>query len=437
MGWLGCGEKERARDKGGWGAYLIEHDPPQLGQPSIIAPKPRRGRIRRLGEEQCGKCTDNEDAEPQSSTRGRPNTLPNRNSQNVSKEIAAVEDEVAVLPDLAADVLVAVDGGSRRDLPPNDKEETEVVDIGIDGVEEVVAEFGAEHKGDKKRDDGHDGDNDGTRELLAPIGVADHGDDCLEQCKGGGHAEQEQGEEEADGPEVCSGHGGKGFRVGEEADGERAECHLGWFEVEEPHDAEDGECNKNFVHAVGDGDDEGVLNGVGVFLIVGGERGEVAHADADAEEDLAAGGLPDIATAELFTVPFPVEFDAAAGVGKGGPTTDQDESHDDGKSHSEVDDAASETNTSEYAEPDDEPSEEAPRYSLWDHAAFRIGDHAAVWYDSLAVGNDGAHEVFLSSTCPWHRAGERIAEEGHDPSEDGNVVGDDYVSEEVVNFCDG
>ncbi|QSS66879.1 hypothetical protein I7I51_03091 [Histoplasma capsulatum] len=362
------------------------------------------------------------------------------NAENNGDDVADVVDEEGDSADLADDFLVAVEGGDGDALGEGHEEEREVVEPGVDGVEEVETEASAVEERQEEGDGDDDGADEGTRDLFAPVGVADERDHRLDKGVGRAEADQHDGEEEHDAPEGGRRHLGDGQRVGQEADGEGPELVTRFrLQAEEADNAEDGEGTDDLVGRVGAGNDDGVLDGIGESGIVGGESSEVAEAHASGEENLTGGGLPDLPGGQLPAVPVGhVHLDALDGIGERDAAAEEDEDHHDGQAHGEVDDAAGEADALEHAEVDDEPDEGGPADGLADEAGARV---AGVLEDGLAVvrvlagnggdvGDDVLHVELLAPVGPGLRGVEGVAEVDHDPGEDGDVVGAHHVAGE-------
>merc|ERR1712054_372163 len=325
-----------------------------------------------------------------------------------------VEGELA---DLVADVGLAVEDGHGDNLGPDDEEECDVVDPGVDGVEEVVAKLGAVDEGDEEGDEDDGGGRLPALDVVAEQTLVEDGDEGLDEGDGGADAEQGNGEEPDDGEEVGPGHLAGGEGVGEEADGKGADGGLiGRVVGVEPEEAD--EAGDVLKHGVAERDDERVLHNVGEARAVGRVGGEVAKTDTDGEEDLTAGGLPDLAAAELLAVPLgKVVADTDDGVVKRGGATEQDDEHDNGQTHGEVDGAARERDALEHAEPDAEPDKGGPADRLADHAAarvFSVADDVAggvdLAGDGVLVGDDVHHVKVVAASVPGQRALEGGAE---------------------------
>lgn len=121
------------------------------------------------------------------------------------------------------------------------------------------------------------------------------------------------------------------------------------------------------------GDDgDRVNDSVAVLSIVRGVGGEVSETDASGEEDLTTRSLPDLTVGKLGASPrSPEVFDAFARVIEGKRSTDEDDGYDNRKAHGPVNNSASETDTSEDADPDEEPGEAHPTGRLSEHCCAR------------------------------------------------------------------
>merc|ERR1712000_766887 len=233
---------------------------------------------------------------------------------------------------------------------------------------------------------------------------------------------------------VDDGHLREGERVDQEADGEGAQrlAVVDGVQVDE-----DDEAGDDLKGGVAEGDDEGVLDGIGEARAVRRVGGEVTETHTDGEEDLTAGGLPDLTAAQLLAVPLgKVVGDAASRVLERGGAAEQDDEHDNGQTHSEVDGAARDADAAEHAQPDAEPDEDGPADRLANHAGglvARVLDDAVAVHDGgdgLGVLDDILHVELIATAVPREGAVERAAEVAHDPGQGGHVVADDHVAGE-------
>lgn len=420
-------------------SYRVEGEPPELAEDGVAAPEPRSDGGGSPGEENADDGTDDEDAKTSTSTGCGTDGLADNDAHKHCRDIDDRVQDPRNLANLADNINVAVGSRYHDDLAPDDQQEGDVVDPGVDGVEVPEAKLGAVDEREQQGDDGDDGCGDPAGDAVTDDALVDDGDERLDQGDGRADTEQRNGQEPNDGEEVGAGHLREGERVGQEADGEGAQrlAVVDGVQVEEADDAEDDEAGDDLKGGVAEGDDEGVLDGIGEARAVRRVGGEVTETHTDGEEDLTAGGLPDLTAAQLLAVPLgKVVGDAASRVLERGGAAEQDDEHDNGQTHSEVDGAARDADAAEHAQPDAEPDEDGPADRLADHAGglvARVLDDAVAVHDGgdgLGVLDDILHVELIATAVPREGAVERAAEVVHDPGQDGHVVADDHVAGE-------
>lgn len=328
------------------------------------------------------------------------------------------------------DVSVAVQRGDDDALAPHDEDERQVVDPGVDGVEQVEAELGAVDEREEERDDDHGGGDDDSRHAVAEGRVAEQRNHGLGQGERGAEAQNRQRQEEQHRPHIRAWHLSQRKRIRQEADGKRGQARaVFWTKAQEANDAKHGKASQHLVERIAQADDDGVLHGIGEFTVIRRVGGKVAEADADGEEDLSAGRLPDLAVAQLLAVPFgKVHPDAVDGIRQRQSAAHEHEHHDDGQPHGEVDGAAGDAHALEQAQVHGEPHKGAPAHSLADEARAGVAgvlDDGAAAGDAghgIRVGHHVLHVEVLAAARPRQRALERAAEVVHDEAQDRHVV---------------
>lgn len=411
-----------------WTTYRVEGVVPKAAKKGVLAPEGRSLDGGNLANEGRGNGRDDEDAESNTSTGRGVDEVSDEQASNVGSNVAAVVEEVADQADLVDGVPPAVEGGGEEGLAPDGEEEGEIVDEHVDGIEQVETNVGAVEEADEVATDGGGGSNDPAGDTLTPVSVADHSDQHLEEGEDTGQTKNDEGEEEDSGEEVGARHLGKRTRVVEEARAEGGQA-TGDLEAEakvsdDTHDSKGGD---DLNGGVGEGDDEGVLDGVGVLGGVRGVRGEVAETDTDGEEHLTEGILPDARTLERLGAPHAeVELETVGGVGERQGADSEDKDHDEGQGHGDVDDTAGEADTLEHAAPGDTPDHQTPEGSLANqlHGAVRL--HGPV----VTLGEDGLDDLVEEEVggvlvLPREGADERLAEVVQGVRQDGNVVAAD------------
>ena len=136
-----------------------------------------------------------------------------------------------------------------------------------------------------------------------------------------------------------------------------------------------------------------------------------------------------------------VHIDTPFGVLERGAAADEDDDHDDWKTHGDIYDATGQADAAEHAQPDDEPDKGTPADGLPDEAfpgVTGVGQDRAVWgkgaIDGFDVGEDTIVVKGLAIGFPGERALERVAEVVHDPAEDWHVVAsNDIAGEDGAN----
>lgn len=401
--------------------YRVKGIVPKGAQQFVLAEEAWGRGIGGTGKNAGENSTDDVKTEADTSTILSTSALGNDNAKDLSTKVAEVVQRPGQSTNLSLDVLVTVNDGSSNALSPHNEDEGHVVSPTIDAGQEIITKLGAVRQGEEEGHNDASGDDNGAVPL--GLGIHDEGDDGVEHRKGGGVAECHKGEEEHDGPEVGGGHGDNSFGEGEEADSEAADAvfRIG-IHAEETHDAKDSEGGNVLEHDVAGDDEERVDDGVGVFLVVTGVRGEIAEANAGGKEYLTAGRLPNGPLSQLATSPGgPHKLNAPSSVLKRTGTADEDNGDDDGQAHGEVDDTAGQTGALEDGNEDEEPGEDGP--------ADRFGEklHAVVLEPKvslagLGVEGDDLVVVFGGLTGPRQGALEGAAEVDHDPGEVGNEV---------------
>ena len=403
-------------------------------QEGVLAPEARGRDGGSLADKDGGNNRDDEDGETDTGADARADEVTDDEAKELGEDKASVVDRVADTANLVDGVPPAVQGVDEHALGPNGVEKGNVVDESVNSVEEHEADLAGVEHGDEERGNGDNSDNGGARDLLAPVRVDNHGDHDLEEGKDAGEAKEPQRDEEEGREEVGSGHLGQSGRVGVESGAEGGQAiRLGGVHAEVAHDTHDGQGRDDLNGRVAEGNDEGVLDGVGVFGGVRGVGHKVAETNTDGEEHLTESILPDTGALEGLGAPGTnIEGKAVRCVGQGQRADSQDEDENQGKGHGDVDDATSETNTLEHAHPIDEPGEKYPGDGLANDARAGVRDHlrlrVANWrrvLDDLVV-----EEVGRLHVRPGQWAGEGVAEVDHGPGENGHVVADDAVAVE-------
>ena len=132
--------------------------------------------------------------------------MANADTQNLTPDQTTVVGSEGWQADLADDVFGPVYEGGALALEPHNEEERQVIDPGVDGVEEIEAKFCAEWERDEVRNDGADRRNSPSWVLLAERCVVHRRHEDIEQGKGRRQTEEEEGEEEQHRPKVSAWH---------------------------------------------------------------------------------------------------------------------------------------------------------------------------------------------------------------------------------------
>lgn len=95
-------------EKGQWGTYGVEAEPPSLVQKGIVAPESRCAVIRALREHERSDDADEVESEAGPSTAARRDGMRDGEADDLGQDIATVVDEERGPADLADHVLVAI-----------------------------------------------------------------------------------------------------------------------------------------------------------------------------------------------------------------------------------------------------------------------------------------------------------------------------------------
>lgn len=222
--------------------------------------------------------------------------MANNTPKQLTADVANIEEEISWPAKKTNDILVPIDGCGSNTLAPDHKYQGHIVDPRVLCIEEVVAELCTENQGNQE------GYYHAYRRDVNPIPIPreltihDHSDECVLQSEGRAKAKDHDGEEEKERPELRTGHFGDTSGVRQERNGKAANRVISRLRklLEESDDAENSKASHNLVERVTGNDNEHILDNILVLVVVRGVGREVSHAEADREEDLAAGHLPDV-----------------------------------------------------------------------------------------------------------------------------------------------
>lgn len=273
--------------------YAVESRVPETAQEYVVSPEPGGSYGGRLAQNNGTDSAEDEDAEADTSANPGVDDMAQETADDVGEDVSNIVQAEPDPANLINRVPPAIQAGGEKDLAPDGEEQGEVVDEHVDGIQGVEPILTAVNQGDQgaAAEDGEG--NNPVWDALAPVSVADEGDQHLAEGKDASDSKKEQSEEEEGREEVGAGHLGKGFGVGEES---RAECGQSGFargHAQISNDAHDGQSGDDLNGGVAEGDDEGVLDGVGELVVVRRVGGEVTETDTNGEEHLAEGVLPD------------------------------------------------------------------------------------------------------------------------------------------------
>ena len=314
-----------------WGtcSYRIERQPPQLRNQCISAPEPRCQGSGGSRNERWDNETGDSETKTESGSSSRTDAVCYCQTENVAREVSRVECDERWETHLTDDVFPSVDSGAAHDLEPHNEEQCQAVDPCINRIEQVESELCGVHERQEEWDKDDYRGNHCSRRLLAPSRIANEGRDRFKKSKGRADSQKHDGEEEQDSPEGRSGNLSKSLRVGQESDREGSKRpDLIWEEPEVAYDTEHRKGYQALVETIRAADDQSILDRIGVLVVVGSVRCEVAESDADREENLTTGCLPDVTACEFAGVPLAeIKFNSLTGIWQRCAASDKDDGH--------------------------------------------------------------------------------------------------------------
>lgn len=244
----------------------VERNPPETVQVLVVAPEPGCGNRWVLCCEETEECEEDEEGKADASTNTGFRAVSNADTESLGSDESKGEDEVARPADLVGDILAAVQRCCGKALAPDDEEEGHVVDVGVDCVQGLKTELGAVDERNESGYDCHGSVDDPAREPLAPVGVQNHRRHDIEEGESRGETQQEQGEEEDDREEGCTGHLSQSLWVGDEASDKGAElCATRRVDAQVSNDAKHGKRGDDLDSRVAESNNESILDSVGVL----------------------------------------------------------------------------------------------------------------------------------------------------------------------------